>query len=225
MSEFWQSFFSKPNGQITATIIIVSVLIVVFIALRPLFKKMDPLKKTPLWAVPFVWLVDLINGFVKTNIGKRWKSYAPWFVSLTFILFFSNIAGIFLLDSPTSYILVTFSLAMLSFFVIQLAGIISMGLKKYIKGFFEPFPVMLPMNIVSEISLPISLAVRLFGNIISGTAISILIKELLGYFAIPVLPFINAIFDIAFGVIQVTVFVVLSIIFTSMKIDDDEKIY
>ena len=225
MSEFWQSFFSKPNGQITATIIIVSALIVIFIALRPLLKKLDPMKKTPLWAVPFVWLVDLINGFIRANIGKRWKSYAPWFVSLTILLFFSNIAGIFLLDSPTSYIIVTFSLAMLSFFVIQLAGIISLGLKKYIKGFFDPFPVMLPMNIVSEISLPISLAVRLFGNIISGTAITILIKELLGYLAIPVLPFVHAIFDIAFGVIQVTVFVILSIIFTSMKIDDDEKIY
>ena len=225
MSDFWKSFFSKPNEQIIATLIIVTVLSIVFIILRPVFKKLDPLKKTPLWAVPFVWLVDLINGFVKVNIGKRWKSYAPWFVSLSIILFFSNIAGIFLLESPTSYILVTFSLAMLTFCVIQLAGIISMGLKRYIKSFFDPFFVMLPINIVSEISLPISLAVRLFGNIISGTAISILIKELLGYFAIPVMPFINAIFDIAFGVIQVAVFVVLSIIFTSMKIEDEDKIY
>jgi F-type H+-transporting ATPase subunit a len=189
------------------------------------YKKLNPAEKTPLWAVPFVWLVDLINGFVRSNIGKRWKSYAPWFLSLTIILFFSNIAGVFTLNSPTSYILVTFSLAMCSFMVIQITGIISMGLKGYIKSFFDPFFVMLPINIVSEISLPISLAVRLFGNIISGTAISILIKELLGYGAIPVMPFINAIFDIAFGVIQVAVFVILSIIFTSMKVVDEEKIY
>lgn len=225
MSEFWESFFSVPNSQIKATIIIVCVLIIAFAALKPAFKKLDPASKTPLWAVPFVWLVDLINGFVKNNIGKRWKSYAPWFLSLTIILFFSNIAGVFTLNSPTSYILVTFSLAMCSFMVIQITGIISMGLKGYIKSFFDPFFVMLPINIVSEISLPISLAVRLFGNIISGTAISILIKELLGYGAIPVMPFINAIFDIAFGVIQVAVFVILSIIFTSMKVVDEEKIY
>jgi F-type H+-transporting ATPase subunit a len=225
VSEFWESFFSVPNSQIKATIIIVCVLIIAFAALKPAFKKLDPASKTPLWAVPFVWLVDLINGFVKNNIGKRWKSYAPWFLSLTIILFFSNIAGVFTLNSPTSYILVTFSLAMCSFMVIQITGIISMGLKGYIKSFFDPFFVMLPINIVSEISLPISLAVRLFGNIISGTAISILIKELLGYGAIPVMPFINAIFDIAFGVIQVAVFVILSIIFTSMKVVDEEKIY
>ena len=225
MSEFWESFFSVPNSQIRATIVIVCALIIVFAALNPVFKKLDPASKTPLWAVPFVWLVDLINGFVKNNIGKRWKSYAPWFLSLTIILFFSNIAGIFTLNSPTSYILVTFSLALCSFMVIQITGIISMGIKGYIKSFFDPFFVMLPINIVSEISLPISLAVRLFGNIISGTAISILIKELLGYGAIAVMPVINAIFDIALGVIQVAVFVILSIIFTSMKVVDEEKIY
>jgi F-type H+-transporting ATPase subunit a len=225
VSEFWESFFSVPNSQIRATIIIVFALIIVFAALNPVFKKLDPASKTPLWAVPFVWLVDLINGFVKNNIGQRWKSYAPWFLSLTIILFFSNIAGIFTLNSPTSYILVTFSLALCSFMVIQITGIISMGVKGYIKSFFDPFFVMLPINIVSEISLPISLAVRLFGNIISGTAISILIKELLGYAAIGVMPIINAIFDIAFGVIQVAVFVILSIIFTSMKVVDEEKIY
>ena len=225
MNEFWESFFSVPNSQIKATIIIVIALIIIFIALNPVFKKLNPASKTPLWAVPFVWIVDLINGFVKSNIGKRWKSYAPWFLSLTIILFFSNIAGVFTLSSPTSYILVTFSLAMLSFMVIQITGIISMGLKGYIKSFFDPFFVMLPINIVSEISLPISLAVRLFGNIISGTAIAILIKELLGYYAIAVMPVINAIFDIAFGVIQVAVFVILSIIFTSMKVVDEEKIY
>ena len=223
MNEFWESFFSVPNSQIRATIIIVIALIVLFAILNPKFKKLNPANKTPLWAVPFVWIVDLINGFVKENIGKRWKSYAPWFLSLTIILFFSNIAGIFTLNSPTSYILVTFSLALLSFFVIQITGIVSNGIKNYLKGFLDPFFVMLPMNIVSELSLPISLAVRLFGNIISGTAISILIKELLGYGAIAVMPFINAIFDIAFGVIQVAVFVILSIIFTSMKISDEEK--
>ena len=84
---------------------------------------------------------------------------------------------------------------------------------------------MLPMNIISELALPLSLGVRLFGNITSGGAIATLIKNVLGWGSIAVMPFINAIFDIAFGVIQVTVFVILSIIFTSMKINDEEKIY
>jgi F-type H+-transporting ATPase subunit a len=89
----------------------------------------------------------------------------------------------------------------------------------------DPNPVMLPMNIVSEFTLPISLALRLFGNVISGTAISILIKQMFEYWSIPIMPFINLLFDIAFSIIQVAVFVILSVIFTSMKIKDEEKIY
>ena len=103
MNEFWESFFSVPNSQIKATIIIVIALIIIFIALNPVFKKLNPASKTPLWAVPFVWIVDLINGFVKSNIGKRWKSYAPWFLSLTIILFFSNISNICSRNSLPQY--------------------------------------------------------------------------------------------------------------------------
>jgi F-type H+-transporting ATPase subunit a len=190
-----------------------------------LFEKSDAKSKTKLWMVPFVWLVDLLNGFIKVNIGKRWKSYAPWFVTITILLFFSNIASVFLLTTPTSYIVVTLTFGFISFFVIQITGIVSMGIKNYLKSFLDPFFVMLPMNLVSEIALPVSLGIRLFGNIISGTAIALLIKNILGYYSIIAMPFINAIFDIAFGVIQVTVFVILSIIFTSMKIKDEEKIY
>ena len=84
---------------------------------------------------------------------------------------------------------------------------------------------MLPMNIISELSLPISLSLRLFGNVTSGACISLLLKGAFGWGSVVVMPFINLIFDIAFSIIQVAVFVILSIIFTSMKIKDDEKIY
>ena len=63
------------------------------------------------------------------------------------------------------------------------------------------------------------------GNVISGTAITILIKSSFGWLSVPIMPFINLLFDIAFSIIQVAVFVILSIIFTSMKIKDEEKIY
>ena len=116
-----------------------------------------------------------------------------------------------------------FTLAMCTFVVIQMAGITSLGIKGYLKGFLDPTPIMLPMNIISEISLPISLCLRLYGNVVSGTVISILIKKAMGWWSLPFMPFINLLFDIAFSIIQVAVFVILSIIFTSQKISDDEK--
>lgn len=213
------------KGPVQASLIIIGALIIFFLILFFILKKVDPLKKTPLWLVPFLWIVDLLNGFVKENIGKRWKSYSPWFLTLVIYIFFANISAVYLLDNPTSYVIITFALALSTFFVIQASGIASNGVLGYFKGFLDPNPVMLPMNIVSEFTLPISLALRLFGNVISGTAISILIKQMFSYWAIIPMPFINLLFDIAFSIIQVAVFVILSIIFTSMKIKDEEKIY
>ena len=222
--------FSKLNeytlkGPILSTIIICGVLILFFFVLYFIIRKVDPLKKTPLWLVPFLWLVDMMNGFIKDNIGIRWKAYAPWFLTLTIFIFFANISAVYLLENPTAYVIVTFALALCTFVIIQVTGIVSLGPLGYLKSFTDPMPVMTPMNLVSELTLPISLSLRLFGNVISGACVSILIKKAAGFFAIPIMPFINLLFDIAFSLIQVAVFVILSVIFTSMKIKDEEKIY
>ena len=208
-----------------STIIIVAVLSIVFFIMSFFIKKVDPMKKTPLWLIPFIMIVEVVNNFVKDTIGKRWKSYSPWFLTLVIFIFFANTSAVYLLDNPTGYLVITFTLAMCSFVVIQATGIISLGVGGYLHAYIEPNPVMLPMNIISEISLPISLCLRLFGNVVSGTVISILIKKSMGWFSLPFMPFINLLFDIAFSIIQVAVFVILSIIFTSQKIKDEEKIY
>ena len=218
-------YLDPTKSSIAATIwIVVGVSIFLFI-LFLFIRRVNPMKKTPLWLIPFMWLVDMMNGYIKVNIGKRWKAYSPWFLTLIIFIFFANISSVYLFTNPTGYVVVTFALAMCTFFVIQASGIISNGFLGYLKGFLDPTPVMLPMNILSEFTLPISLSLRLFGNVISGACISILIKNLLGWFAVPVMPLINLLFDIAFSLIQVAVFVILSVIFTSMKIKDEEKIY
>jgi len=216
--------YTMPSA-IRSTLIIVGALCLLFIILFFFIRRVNPLKKTPLWLVPFMWIVDLMNSSVKANIGKRWKIYSPWFLTLTIFVFFANISAVFVLDNPTGYLVITGALGFLTFLVIQITGITSLGIKGYLKGFLDPFPIMLPMNIISEFSLPISLALRLFGNLTSGTCISILVKYALGWIALPIMPFMNAIFDIFFGVIQVAVFVILSMIFTSMKVKDEDKIY
>ncbi|MDE6584445.1 MAG: F0F1 ATP synthase subunit A, partial [Anaeroplasmataceae bacterium] len=94
MSEFWRSFcdLSTISKPILSTIIITLVLCIIFILLSFKIKKIDPLKKTSLWLVPFMMLVDLINSFIKQNIGKRWKTFSPWFLSISIFIFISNMS-------------------------------------------------------------------------------------------------------------------------------------
>ena len=210
--------------QVISSIIITIVLSVIFIIVGSKIKKVKPEDKTPVWLIPFIILVDLINKMTKENVGKFWKAYAPYFLTLAIFLCVSNISGIFGLSSPTSYLLVNAALAIITFFIIQVTGIVSNGIKNYSKSFFEPVFLLFPINLIGEITLPVSLALRLMGNIMSGAVLSKIIFGLLGWFAIPFLPVYNAIFDIFFGVVQTAVFLLLTIIFTGNKVKDEDKI-
>lgn len=216
-------------GQVKSTIVITLLLIIISLIIGHKLKKVDPTEKTPKWLVPLIFVVDLINSFCKSNIGKRWKAYAPYFLTLAIFLLCANLCGIFAMDNPSSYLVLNFGLGLITFFIVQITGIVSLGMKGYLGGFVGPVKplafIMIPINIVGEVTLPISLSLRLLGNIVSGCVLGLMIKGLLGWGAIPILPLFNGIFDIAFGIIQCFVFTVLSIIFTSQKIDDDEKIY
>ena len=210
--------------QVISSIIITIVLSIIFIIVGSKIKKVKPKDKTPVWLIPFIILVDLINKMTKENVGKFWKAYAPYFLTLAIFLCVSNISGIFGLSSPTSYLLVNAALAIITFFIIQVTGIVSNGIKNYSKSFFEPVFLLFPINLIGEITLPVSLALRLMGNIMSGAVLSKIIFGLLGWFAIPFLPIYNAIFDIFFGVVQTAVFLLLTIIFTGNKVKDEDKI-
>lgn len=235
-SNFWDKVFPKNEAgefhfiaQISAVIIVTVLLFILLMILGRKIKKTDASKKTPLWLMPFVMIVEMINNFTKANIGKRWKPYAAYFTALAVFLFVLNISSLLGLTTPTSYICVNFGLAIITFFIIQITGIRSLGVKEYLKGFVGPVPaigfIMIPLNIISEFALPISLTLRLLGNVLSGNVISKLIVGVLGTKSVVVLPFINAYFDVMSGLIQTVVFLMLTIIFTSMKIDDSEKIY
>ena len=223
--------FHIPQKQVYASLFITLVLCVVCIIVGIKVKHLKPSGKTPKWLVPFIMIVDIMNKLAKANFGKRWKIYAPYLLTLTMFIFFSNICGVVGLDSPTSYLVINACLALISFLVIQLTGIISMGPGKYLKSFIEPIPVMLPINIISEFTLPISLALRLMGNIISGGVITSMIKGIVGihwwaaFIVIPIMPLLNLIFDLFSGTIQTLVFVLLTTIYGGLKVDDKDKIY
>ncbi len=216
------------GDQMLSLLIIVAFLIVMLLIVGIKIKKVDPTGDVPKWLVPFITIVEIVNNFTKTNIGRRWKHYAPYFLALGLSLLFQNIASVFGLVNPTSYMITNAALAIITFFIVQITGIVSLGIKGYLKSFLGPVPwlafIMVPINIISEFALPLSLTLRLTGNIVAGNVISMLVKSF-GIGTAIIMPVINIYFDLMSGVIQTFVFVILTIIFTSMKIDDSEKIY
>lgn len=218
--------------SIISSVIIVSILCLVIFILYLKIRKLKPTDSNKGILLVVELIVDSINKFAKSYFGKYWKYYAPYILTLGLFLFFSNTSGIWGIRPPTVSLNVTLTLGLITFLMIHVTGIVNRGFFKWLKGFAEPLPFMLPLNIIGELAFPISLSLRLFGNIFSGLIIMTLIyggfeglAGVLGGLNVSFLvtPVFHAIFDIFFGIIQVLVFVLLTTIFVSGQIGDLEQ--
>ncbi|MGL4730196.1 MAG: F0F1 ATP synthase subunit A [Clostridium sp.] len=157
-----------------------------------------------------------VNHIVLENMGKGKEGFIPYIFALAIYVFSLNMVGLFGIKPPTSEISVTLGLASITFFVIQWYAIKKNGLGGYFKGYARPIPFLLPINIIERVMLPISLSLRLFGNIFAGTVIVELIYGALGkinFFATIGLPIpAHFYFDVFDAGIQTIIFVMLTMI-------------
>lgn len=215
--DFYKSLSPSTQSIIWVTLFLLIVIILLRIMLRD-YSADKPAKGITLICESFV---KMMNGFTKEMLGKRWRALAPYFISLAIYIFVANISGLFGFTPPTVSLSVTFALGMVTFFLIQIFGIKANGVKGYVKDLCSPV-VMTPMNIISEISVPISLGVRLFGNILSGSIISILLYSFLGWFAVLITPPVHALFDVLFGFIQTFIFLMLTAVNIGNKFSEND---
>lgn len=162
-------------------------------------------------------IVTWLNGFVEDMIGKEGKQYVPYLVTVLLYIGVSNVIGLFGMKPPTKDLNVTAGLALMSIVLIEAAGIRKKGLKKWGKSFAEPVPIIAPINVLEIFIRPLSLCMRLFGNVLGAFVIMELIKQLVPV-VVP-LPF-SFYFDIFDGLIQAYVFVFLTSLFIKEAVED-----
>lgn len=221
MSKVWD-YYVKLAPSIKATIILTIILLIIIVIIRIKLASHDA-TKTPKGIILLCeWLVEWVNNFTKNFIGKRWKSLAPYFLYLVIFITAANFSGLIGLTPPTASVSVTLTLGLITFFLIHFFGIKSRGPKEHFKDLISPTPLLLPLNLISETVIPFSLAFRLFGNILSGVIVMLLVYTAMGWFAVLVTPMLHAVFDIAFGLIQTIVFLMLTALFISGKLPEEE---
>jgi F-type H+-transporting ATPase subunit a len=165
-------------------------------------------------------LVDGIYNLTETTMGKQFKNFAPYIGTILLLVGISNISGLFGLRPPTSDLNTTLGLALITFVLIHITGIRYKGVGGYLKGFLEPMPFLLPINLMGEIATPISLSFRLFGNILGGLIIMTLVYQALGWFSlIPVPAILHMYFDLFAGLLQSFIFGMLTMVFVSLASD------
>jgi F-type H+-transporting ATPase subunit a len=161
-------------------------------------------------------LVEGIYSFIKEIMGPEYKSFVPYVGSLIMFLLTMNLTGLLGIHPPTKDFSVALGMALTTFLVIQAYAIKKIGIGHYFGGFFKPFAFIAPMNILERVLLPVSLSLRLFGNITAGVVIMGLIYEGLGsinWFAQLGLPIVaHVYFDMFDGTVQMIVFTMLTMI-------------
>ena len=121
--------------------------------------------------------------------------------------------------APTSDIIMTFALALITFILINYYGIRQKGVGGRIKSMAQPTPVILPINILSNIAVPISLACRLFGNMLGGMIVIDLLYFALGNFAVGAPAVLGLYFNVFHPLIQAFIFITLSLTFINEAIE------
>lgn len=160
--------------------------------------------------------VESIQNLTESSMGRDKLGFAPYMGTLAMYILAANLAGLFALRPPTADLNTTMALSLITFISIHYYGIKRKGVVKYLKEFAQPIPFLLPLNIISELSTPISLSFRLFGNILGGVIIMYLMYQMIP-FILPILPHIY--FDLFAGVLQTFIFVMLSMVFISLAME------
>lgn len=163
--------------------------------------------------------IEKLYGVFYNILGENGKRYIPYLLTVLLYLGISNMLGLIGIAPPTKDLNTTAGLALMSIILIQYAGIHQRGVGGWLKHFAHPIGIMVPMNILELFIKPLSLCMRLFGNILGAY----IIMELIIYCVPAVVPLAaSAYFDIFDGLLQAYVFCFLTSLFIQESIADDD---
>lgn len=161
--------------------------------------------------------ISFLDNFFTDILGKEGRRYIPYLISTALYIGVANLIGLLGFKPPTKDLNVTAALSLMSLFLIYYSGFHKKGMKGFLKSFAEPMPLVTPINIMEIAIRPISLCMRLFGNVIGSFVIMELLKTVMP--AILPIPF-SLYFDVFDGLIQTYVFVFLTSLFIKEQIEE-----
>ncbi|MGD9638287.1 MAG: F0F1 ATP synthase subunit A [Alphaproteobacteria bacterium] len=220
IAKYLPKYIEVPATIFNAWIVMAVLSVIAWLATRRLTSSFEMSKWQNLMEV----VIKGIRDQIREVCGQDPKRFLPFIGTLFLFIFVSNLMAIIPgFVPPTASLSTTASFGICVFFAVPLYGISSVGVKKYFKQYVEPFPAMLPMNIISEFARTLSLSVRLFGNILSGVVIGLILLSLAPYFV----PVIMSAMGILTGTIHAYIFPVLAMVYiaSALQTSPSEEVY
>lgn len=217
-------FYVNLSPNLKASLIITLFLIVSVILIGKRVERLKPTDKPGKFLFVIVMLVDMLNNQIKDFYGKNWKTFAPLLIAVLLYLALANTSSLVGLANPLANVGVALSFSIFAFLTIQISGLMVRKPWNRLKDLSSPTPLLLPLNLISEISTPLAMGLRLFGNLLSGSVMAVVVFNLLNtvFAGIATTLVLHPIFNLGFGLIQAFVFYMLLTIFLSMAIEEPE---
>ena len=196
-----------------ACILIVMAIMVIFAIVAN--RKLKKAKEVPDGFQNIIELiVEMLDKMVEGTMGKWAPRFVNYISTIFIFILMSNISGLFGLRPPTADYGTTLALALITFVLIQYSAFKT---SKF-TDLFKPIPILFPINLIGEFATPLSMSLRLFGNIMAGTIMMALWYGLLPWLAQLGIPaFLHMYFDLFSGAIQTFVFAMLTMTFITDK--------
>lgn len=219
---FSYSFFGHKVWITTTHVCSLIVLLTLFVFLYVAGRVMKHADEVPTGFQNVVELiVEKLDGMVDSTMGKNGKNFRNYIGTIFIFILFSNISGLLGLRPPTADYGTTLPLGLLTFTLIFVNKIRYQKVSGFLKGLCDPWPFWAPINVIGDLAVPVSLSLRLFANVLSGTVMMALIYGLLSKIAIIWPAALHVYFDLFSGAIQTYVFCMLTMTYISDAMSTD----
>jgi F-type H+-transporting ATPase subunit a len=203
----WQHGFIKLNATIVTTWMLMLVLAV---GAKLITRNLAHAVHISRWQS----LLEIVVTTIRKQIGevglRQPEKYLGFLGTLFLFIALSNLCTVFPgYEPPTGSLSTTAALSLCVFIAVPVFGIAESGMGAYLKSYLQPTVVMLPFNIISELSRTLALAIRLFGNMMSGTMILGILLTITPY----IFPIVMSLLGLLTGMVQAYIFTILATVY------------
>ncbi|MBW4029287.1 MAG: F0F1 ATP synthase subunit A [Acidobacteria bacterium] len=179
-------------------------------------------------------IVGMVSDLAESAMGDRGKRFVPLGVTLFLFILICNWIGFLptsmhpgqsgeIFPAPTGDVNLPLAMALLVIVWVHVESVRARHLSGYLKHYAQPYTALTPINVIEEITKPITLTFRLFGNMFSGGLMIAVMTTLLPIYAVPFGEIIWKPFDALIGVIQAYIFMLLAVLYFGMATSHDES--
>ncbi len=214
---YWKHGPLVLNATIVFTWLVIALLVTLC---RLTTRKLHTDEQLPRWQNMLEIIVMTVMDQIRAVTRKDPRRFLPFLGSLFLFIALSNLLAVVpWFEAPTGSLSTTTALALCVFVAVPLYGIADGGLVRYLRNYVKPSPVMLPFNIMGEISRTLALAVRLFGNIMSGSMIAAVLLAITPL----VFPVTMHLLGLLTGMVQAYIFFILAAVYIAAGLTAHEK--